>query len=249
MVMLGPRTGEPELVEAVLDQVRVGNVQFGDAGAGVISGVSESQARPIEAPYLQLVMTRLWEEESAAGSSVLRLETLDRLGGAERIIPAHLEAAMAKLSRKQRNLAARVLRFLVTPSGTKIAHRAADLADYVDVPVGKVALLLDSLSGQHARLLRRVSGGRYEIYHDVLAVAILDWTSRRLRAIRRGRLRWWVGLAFLITILLVGGEVSIGLTSAKGPLGIAAVVVSVSSVLAVASLPFGLGVRRGRRHP
>ena len=36
----------------------------------------------VETPYLQLVMTRLWEEEQRAGSRVMRVETLDRLGGA-----------------------------------------------------------------------------------------------------------------------------------------------------------------------
>lgn len=246
----GPVSVEPGLVEAVLDQVRVGNVQFGDSGSGVIGDAIESESRPIEAPYLQLVMTRLWEEESGAGSPVLRLETLDRLGRAERIIPAHLEEAMGRLSRKQRNLAARVLRFLVTPSGTKIAHRASDLASYVDVSVQKVASLLDNLSGQHARILRGVSDGRYEIYHDVLAPAILDWTSRRLRAIKTGRLRWWIGLTLLIIVLLTGGSVSIALTAPDSGLGIAGtVVVSITSVAALASLPFGLGVRRGRTHP
>src|SRR6266536_1787700 len=132
---------EPQLVEVVLDQVRVGNVELGQAGAGVIDGGSARESR-IEAPFLQLVLTRLWEEESAAGSRVLRLETLDRLGGAARIVPAHLDAAMAKLSGPERDVAARVLHFLVTPSGTKIAHRAFDLAEYAEVSADVVGLLL-----------------------------------------------------------------------------------------------------------
>ena len=94
---------EPQLVEAILDQVRVGNVQLGQTGAGVIDGASARESR-IEAPYLQLVLTRLWDEESAAGSRVLRLETLERLGGAERIVPAHLDTAMAELSPAERDV-------------------------------------------------------------------------------------------------------------------------------------------------
>ncbi len=245
-----PAVIEPELVEAVLDQVRVGNVQLGDTGAGVVDSIPESSAGPIEAPFLQLVLTRLWEEESAAGSPVLRLETLDRLGGAERIIPAHLEAAMARLSRKQRNLAARVLRFLVTPSGTKIAHRSPDLAAYADAQVDKVASLLDSLSGQQARILRSVSDGKYEIYHDVLATAILEWTARRFRAIRAARLRWWFGLACLMTVSVIGSFVGTGLSAPNSVLGdVLASVGAVSLAAGLASLLFGLGVRRGRSHP
>jgi hypothetical protein len=52
---------EPHLVEAILDQVRVGNVQLGQTGTGTIEGTSARESR-IEAPYLQLVLTRLWEE-------------------------------------------------------------------------------------------------------------------------------------------------------------------------------------------
>ena len=246
----GPTVIEPELVEAVLDQVRVGNVQLGDAGAGVIDSVPQSSAGPIEAPYLQLVLTRLWEEECAVGSSVLRLATLDRLGGAERIIPAHLEVAMARLSRKQRNLAARILRFLVTPSGTKIAHRPSDLAAYADVPAGKVTELLDSLSGQQARILRGISEGKYEIYHDVLAAAILDWTARRFRAIRTARRRWWIGVGCVTTIAMIGGIVGLNVTPQnRVTTGLLASLISVSLVAGLASLLFGLGVRRGRKVP
>ena len=172
---------EPQLVEAVLDQVRVGNVQLGQTGAGVIDADGARESR-IEAPYLQLVLTRLWAEESAVGSHVLRLETLDRLGGAERIVPAHLEAAMAGLSPGERDLAARIFRFLVTPSGTKIAHQARDLAEYTEVAADKVEPLLDRLGGSQARILRGVGDGRYEIYHDVLAAAILDWRARYLQS-------------------------------------------------------------------
>jgi hypothetical protein len=196
---------EPQLVEAVLDQVRVGNVALGQAGAGAIDGAAAGESR-IEAPFLQLVLTRLWEEESAVGSRVLRLETLDGLGGAERIVPAHLDAAMAELSPPERDVAARVFHFLVTPSGTKIALRASDLAEYAEVPADVVGLLLGHLGGQQARILRGTGDGRYEIYHDVLAAAILDWRARRLQATRAARKRW-ILLSFLLLCLIIGGTV------------------------------------------
>ena len=59
----GESSVEPELVEAVLDQVAAGRVDLGRAGRG---GVETDEER-IEAPYLQLVLERLWEVERAAG--------------------------------------------------------------------------------------------------------------------------------------------------------------------------------------
>ena len=73
---------KPALVDAVLEQVRTGQVVLGQAGRGVVSGETVAQ---IETPYLQLVMTRLWDEERRTGSCILRLETLEHLGGAARI--------------------------------------------------------------------------------------------------------------------------------------------------------------------
>ena len=137
---------------------------------------------------------------------MLRLETLDRLGGASRIVPAHLGAAMAKLSRPERDVGARVLHYLVTPSGTKIAHRASDLAEYAEVSADVVGLLLGHLGGPQARILRGTGDGRYEIYHDLLAAAILDWRARRLQAIRTSRNRRLL-LALFLLCLFIGSLV------------------------------------------
>jgi hypothetical protein len=97
---------ETKLVEAVLDQVKTGQVILGAAGRGVVKGqATEAQ---IETPYLQLVMTRLWDEEVRLGSSTLRLETLQLLGGAERIVRTHLDAAMRALPPNEQDVAAHV---------------------------------------------------------------------------------------------------------------------------------------------
>ena len=87
---------EPGLVERVLDEVGAGQIEPAMGGLGAVEG-AEDGAR-IEAPYLQLVMQRLWEEERAAGSNVLRTETLDRLGGARHIVEEHLHGALAELT-------------------------------------------------------------------------------------------------------------------------------------------------------
>jgi hypothetical protein len=77
---------EPALTEAVLDQVRTGHVALGEVGRGAVGrGAAATEAR-IETPYLQLVLTRPWQEEMKELSMVLRAQTLHRLGGAERIV-------------------------------------------------------------------------------------------------------------------------------------------------------------------
>ena len=185
-----PISIEPALVDAVLEQVRTGQVILGEAGRGIVGrGLAPTQ---IETPYLQLVMTRLWEEEMRAGSRTLQLETLNRLGGAEQIVKRHLDAALSALPPREQEAAARVFHHLVTPSGTKIAHTVPDLAEYAELAETQVMPLLDKLSGPEVRILRPVAPPPdrpdtpcYEIFHDVLAPAILDWRARFVRAQER----------------------------------------------------------------
>jgi WD40 repeat protein len=182
---------EPALVEAVLDQVAAGKVELGESGRG---GVEEPVAdRRIEAPFLQLVMTRLWETERAAGSRVLRLASLVELGGASQIVRDHLDHALDALSPHEQDLAASMFNHLVTPSGAKIAHDAADLAGYVGAGEADVEPVLASLAAQ--RILRPVPGvpgsdlPRYEIYHDILAEGVLAWRTRHESARALARVR------------------------------------------------------------
>ncbi len=168
---------EPELVEAVLDEVVAGRVVVGQAGRG---GVEADEER-IEAPYLQLVLERLWETERESGSAVLRLATLRELGGAEAIVRAHLERALGRLEASEQDVAATMFGQLVTPSGSKIAHRPGDLAQYAAVSETEVRPVLEALGRE--RIVRAVNGvggaERYEIFHDVLADGVLAWRARR----------------------------------------------------------------------
>ena len=75
----GPEvSAEEELVEAVLDEVAAGSIQQHLSGRGLVDeGRSE---RRVEAPFLQLVLERLWEVERGRGSSILNAATLTELG-------------------------------------------------------------------------------------------------------------------------------------------------------------------------
>jgi WD40 repeat protein len=172
---------EDALVEAVLDQTAVGRLDFGAAGAGRVAG--NHQRQRIEAPYLQLVLRRLWDAERAEGSETLRLTTFEQLGGAEAIVRAHLERALAELDQRERDLAASVFRHLVTPSGSKIAHAIDDLAEYAEVDARELRPVVTKLVEE--RILRPIAtesdGGNgvpHEIYHDVLGDAVLAWRTR-----------------------------------------------------------------------
>jgi len=169
-----PFTVEPALVDAVLDQV----------------GRDEGDER-VETTFLQLVMRRLWEEETAAGSHVLRLRTLERLGGAQAVIGSHLDRAMeggadgsAGLTSDQRRVAATIFRFLVTSGGTKIALTAADLAELSSLSRAEIEPVLRHLSSPQLHILRPVvfqeegSEPRFEIFHDALAEPIRKWRLR-----------------------------------------------------------------------
>jgi WD40 repeat protein len=168
---------EPELIEAVLDGVRTGELAPGARGQGVVKGAEGTER--VEAPYLQLVMQRLWEVERAEGSRVLRLSVLERLGGPRRIVEEHLERALSALTPDQKALAARMFNHLVTPSGTKISHEEVDLAQYAAASRSELQPVLGVLARE--RILRAISAGEgaaHEIYHDVLANAVLEWRTR-----------------------------------------------------------------------
>jgi hypothetical protein len=211
-------SADPVLVEQVLDEVEVGRFAFGNTGAGSLDGAGTASgpgSRPIEAPYLQLVLSRLWDEERRAGSRQLRLETLERLGGAERIVRTHLDDALNALSADEQELAASVFRYLVTPSGTKIAHRIDDLAEYAGAPPAAVASVLGKLAAGSTRVVRPAGEDAYEIYPDVLAGAVLDWRARYLHdrelaaAEGRRRLRSRLVLAALVLAIVAGAAAGI----------------------------------------
>jgi len=229
---------EPTLVDAVLDEVQVGKVVLGDSGlAGIDVKPKSLSEMQIETPYLQLVMERLWKEEIDQGSSLLRLETFKTLGQADKIVKDHLNYQMQLLTEEERETAACIFQHLVTSSGAKYAYSVEDLlsepgSDKPKINPTQLKQLLEKLSSGKQRILRpvglakrnRPNTQRYEIFHDALAQAILDWRRRYLEHQKRTkelseklakevkqreqlkrRLASFVVAAVLITTLLVGG--------------------------------------------
>jgi WD40 repeat protein len=187
-------TAEAALVDAVLDEA---STEVG-----------------VEAPYLQLVLERLWEREREAGSRELRLATFRAIGGARAVVREHVRGALDALPLAEQEAAARVVRQLVTPSGRKVSHEPSDLAEYAEVEDTELRHLLERLGRE--RIVRGVNGmqgapTRYEIFHDVLGPPILAWQAEhqlqreRTRARRqRRRLLAIIGVS-LVALAIVAG--------------------------------------------
>lgn len=196
---------ESKLVEEVLKQVQVGNVSITENERNISKyEFNKTNRIGIEAPYLQLVMKRLWQEEINNHSSCLKLETLEKLGGSKKIVENHLASIMERLraehkdndaAEKELDIAAKIFKYLVTPTGTKIAHNVDDLVRYIneerrstkEVNPRQVKSLLRKLSKNDSDIIRQVSSfpgdpeskERYEIFHDVLTSAVIDWRRQR----------------------------------------------------------------------
>jgi len=194
---------EDQLVSAILadKNMRTAEALFSEL-VGIGQTKTEEEIAQIETPLLQLVMTRIWHEENERHSHehqlrkkrgivdeekcplTLRLSTLEDLVGTKQIVRTHLDSMMTKLSHNERETCAGMFRFLVTPKGAKIAHATEDLVSFAESPPEEVKPLLKKLDD--ARVLRRIfPPERYEIFHDVLAPAVLDWRTRYVQARER----------------------------------------------------------------
>jgi hypothetical protein len=200
---------EPELVDEVLEQLAVGRIGEG-VGARETPAPIAAQTHRIETQYLQLVLSRVWDEESPRSRS-LRKRTLEELGGARAIVQTHLDSALEGLSAGDREVAAAVLRFLVTPGGEKRGLTVDDLEGWTQLPPGRLEPVLRQLAAPGIRILRFVSepSGRihFEIFHDILAPAVLDWRRRfererervEVKKENRWKIAWAVALSIVAT--------------------------------------------------
>jgi hypothetical protein len=123
-----PLDAEPVTLEPGLADHVVRLLHEHEPRAGAARGLHPAFEDGVEPAYLQLVMRRLWEQETAAGSSVLRIATLEAMGSMRAIVGDHLRDAMGRLTAAEQRRMAEAFRYLVTPSGAKIAQRRDDLA-------------------------------------------------------------------------------------------------------------------------
>src|SRR5262245_23017447 len=89
----------------------------------------------IETPVLQMLLTRLWQEERNNNSPKLQAATLKRLGGAEKVVASYFGDVIKGLSEAERDLAAGIFLHLVTSTGSKQAQTPGTLANRAKRPL------------------------------------------------------------------------------------------------------------------
>jgi len=166
----GPVDIEDALVGEIL---KVPAMHLGEAAGEGEPSMYEPTDR-IEAAILQLVMKRLWDEERTGASRKLRLDTLVRLGGAVHIVETHFARVMDNFSPAEWATCAAIFRFLVTPSGGKVAYKPSDLAANAERPTAEVNTVLKKLV-DYSVLRKTDAPERYELLHDILARAVIRW--------------------------------------------------------------------------
>jgi WD40 repeat protein len=188
--------GDPHavLVEASLVTTLLNQVKQTGTGAPSIESGSDSTVNFVELPILQLALERLWEEEKPdkAKKPVLRLRTLEQLGGAEGIARQHLDNTLEALPRTQRALAIRLFRDLVTAAGGKHAWRADDLAEQISADsraeqqaVKRMSGATRGISGGRRRLLGiRAASSRTEISKEEVRQTLLRLAQGKARILR-----------------------------------------------------------------
>ena len=208
-------TFEDSFITEALNQLeqleRPGQVVSKDLG---LARESDSVDRRIQTSRLQIVMQHLWEKVKNDSPPVLRFELLRKSDTAKRIIETNLHQTLDRLAHKEKLLAADFLRFLITPSGTKLADTAEDLSDRTGRRLERIKPVLDKLSGSGFRILNLIAPPpgasnqpRYELTSDALAGPILDWlrdirAKQHRRRTRRTYIAVLAGLLIIIGFLL-----------------------------------------------
>lgn len=203
----GPRVLEQPLVEEILKQIPSNTGPTYMTRPGQASATGE---RRIEASVLQVVMTRLWDDEVRAGSSILRLETLQNLGNSNKIFDDYLEDRLRELPQEDKETVGNIFLHLVDREGIRSPAAAQDLADRTKIPLYQIEPALVKLK-ERGVLVVRSSGTnttRFEVPHDILGFAILRWRQQFEEHRKAARLRWfswgWAALGFTLLALVIG---------------------------------------------
>jgi hypothetical protein len=187
---VAPVEVEDALVEKLVVDLRQGGGRMIVDSAGLLG------SEPIELPYLQLTMTKLWAAEGGRDAKSLRFNTLtDRLGGVQQIAREHVERILGGLTEKEQALCADIFRNLITSSGSKVAYPSSDLAVQINedrreasggrfqeiVTNEEVAEVLRKLTPTETRLLKPVKASgvdAFELFHDVLGKPMMLWRQQ-----------------------------------------------------------------------
>lgn len=194
----------PELKETLLEQVNADRLETDESEEknGVDLRRADGGAR-YKAVALQAVLTRLWDadvgpllekEETTTGVVQLKLETLCTLAKNKKepdetevhcLVRTYFDEKLKLIDHDEAEAATEILRGLVRGGGHKRARTVPSLAKETALPKEQVEALLIKLSSPPFTILRVLKGNKetlYELNHDVMSFAIMDWSNRqRLR--------------------------------------------------------------------
>jgi cell division protein FtsB len=214
---------DDDLVKQILKDVKLGKVRFETQGQAKLVEFSasdcaakDSDDNQIEAPYLQLVLKRLWDDKNTQREKRLTKYTLTndkRLGGVQKIVETHLDEVIDRFSPSDKNLISKFIHFTVTRSGMKIPLSPRDLAGWADLPEKRednIKQILERLSSKDTRIFKSVQNlktgeNKYEVSHDALAHAILSWRKRYVEHTEKRKNRVYfriIGVILLVSIVL-----------------------------------------------
>jgi hypothetical protein len=197
-----------ELCNVLLKQADADAIELDEAGEARRIDITQSDTgERYRALALQAVLTRMWEtyvepiitEKTKEQSPiVLSAAALHRLASDKKetesetrfIVRTFFDKKLDSLEDPTKNNAAEILRGLVRAGGHKLARTARSLAEESGIQNQEVDELLQKLSSDPINLLRKVDAGTsklYELDHDVMAFAVMDWSNRRRQTSREDR--------------------------------------------------------------
>jgi Novel STAND NTPase 1 len=153
-----------------------------------------------EAGYFQIVWSRLWKEDVHRPGDRLTHDTYERLGGVNSILESFVTKLLSQLIPLEAETLAAMIRYLVLPTGSKIALTVDDLvglirkddltrrgyflygmsSDQLDLAMlrAQVEAVFERLIRSEAPLFRRVIRSEreeFELVHDLLGKTLLKW--------------------------------------------------------------------------
>jgi len=201
---------DPLLDDLVRSASRIAAVRVSGGGA---SG-DESPRSRIPMPFLQIVCYRLWRQQMLGGATA-RKQFLEKAPGPVRDeLEAYCREKLQALSVPEQDLASAAFAFLMTRSGAKMAYPVDVLAQQARVDEPTLLSVLEKLSDENVRILRKVPGHDskpwFELYHDLYARFLSDW--KRERDAARELKENWKWRIIVVALLVVSAAIVAGLT-------------------------------------
>lgn len=144
-----------------------------------IPGTKLGRRSRIRPPMLQIVCYRLWENQMKEG--VTEFLGSYESGTAKQELEQYCKSRIDhELFEREKQIASDAFGYLMTRRGAKMPYELDHLAEHMEVPKEDLQVVLDKLSADNVRILRRTPGGSetslwYELYHDMYAPFLFQW--------------------------------------------------------------------------